>query len=77
MPFKRKELNIGGENLWYLTGLITSDGSLSKDRRHIDITSSDYEFPQDIKDIIGIKRKLDLARGCINSSCKWKKSKTI
>jgi len=46
-----------------LAGLITSDGSLSKDRRHIDITSKDYEFLQDIKDIIGIKNKIGIKFG--------------
>jgi|SRR3989338_7437718 len=44
MPQKRKDLKIEGSNLWYLAGLITSDGSLSKDGRHIDITSEDSNF---------------------------------
>lgn len=63
MPAHRKELNIKGPNLWYLVGLITSDGCLSKDGRHIDITSSDYEFLSKIKNKfsltnrIGIKNK--------------------
>lgn len=40
----RKNLNIAGADLWYLVGLITTDGSLSKDGRHIDITSKDGKF---------------------------------
>jgi hypothetical protein len=44
MPHKRKDLKIEGSNLWYLVGLITSDGYLSSDGRHIDITSKDYNF---------------------------------
>jgi len=41
MPHKRKDLNIKGANLWCFVGLIASDGSLSSDVRHIDITSKD------------------------------------
>lgn len=44
MPHKRKDLKIEGSSLWYLVSLVTSDGSLSKDRRHIDITSENYNF---------------------------------
>jgi len=58
MPNKRKELNIEGPNLWYLVGLITSDGCLCKDGRHIDITSKDYKFLQDIRDSFGISNKI-------------------
>ena len=60
MPKKRKELRIEGANLWYLVGLITSDGNLSPDGRHIDITSSNYDFLQGIKDSIGIKNKIGI-----------------
>jgi len=35
---------IKGCDLWYLVGLIASDGSLSKDGRHINITSKDGDF---------------------------------
>ncbi len=44
MPHTRKDLKIEGSNLWYLVGLVTSDGNLSKDGRHIDITSEDSNF---------------------------------
>jgi len=44
MPHKRKDLKIKGPNLWYLVGLIASDGCLSSDGRHIDITSKDCNF---------------------------------
>jgi hypothetical protein len=57
MPRRRKDLNIKGTNLWYLVGLITSDGNLSPDGRHIDITSSDYDFLLEIKKRIGIENK--------------------
>ena len=44
MANRRKELNTQGADLWYLIGLITSDGCLSKDGRHVDITSKDYQY---------------------------------
>ena len=58
MPNKRKELKIIGPNLWYLVGLITTDGCLSSDGRHIDITSKDFQFLQAIKDATGIKNRI-------------------
>lgn len=36
--------NLPPEKLWYLVGLITSDGSLNKDGRHIEITSKEFDF---------------------------------
>lgn len=63
MPHKRKELKIEGPNLWYLVGLIASDGSLSPDGRHIDITSSEYEFLEGVKSLIGIKNKIGVKYG--------------
>jgi len=58
MPAHRKELKIEGSNLWYLVGLITSDGCLSGDGRHIDITSKDYEFLRVLKNSTGIENKI-------------------
>ena len=55
MPHKRKNLGIKGPKLWYLVGLITSDGCLSSDGRHINITSEDYSF------LRGLKKELELA----------------
>ena len=37
-----------------MVGLITTDGCLSSDGRHIDITSKDYKFLQEIKSSLGI-----------------------
>lgn len=62
MPNKRKELHIEGANLWYLVGLITSDGCLCKDGRHIDITSKDQDFLQEIKERLGL-----ISRVCIKN----------
>jgi hypothetical protein len=46
------------EKLWYLVGLITADGSLSKDKRHIDITTKDYNFLNEIKKEFGLRNKI-------------------
>ena len=43
------------EHLWYVVGLIATDGNLSKDGRHIDITSKDHEFLVSIQRALGIK----------------------
>jgi hypothetical protein len=58
MPQKRKELNIQGSNLWYLAGLIASDGCLSRGGRHIDITSANREFLEDLKAGSGLVNKI-------------------
>lgn len=58
MPAKRKELKIEGPNLWYLVGLITSDGCLSSDGRHIDITAKEKSFLQLIRDSLGLESQV-------------------
>lgn len=63
MPNKRKELKIEGSNLWYLVGLITTDGNLSPDGRHIDITSKDFKFLVGIKNLIEIENKIGIKYG--------------
>lgn len=63
MPAHRKELNIKGPNLWYLVGLIASDGCLSSDGRHIDITSKDFKFLDGVRDLIGIENKIGIKYG--------------
>lgn len=69
MPQKRKDLNITGANLWYLVGLITSDGCLSSDRRHINITAKDRDFLEKLKNALGLTNKVGIKnRGEINES---------
>jgi hypothetical protein len=60
MPHKRKDLKIEGQNLWYLVGLITSDGCLSSDKRHIDITSKDKDFLTELKEAVSINNKIGI-----------------
>jgi DNA-binding transcriptional regulator WhiA len=45
-------------DLAYAVGLITSDGSLSKDGRHIDLTSSDIQQLETFKNVLGLTVKI-------------------
>jgi len=58
MANKRKELKISGANLWYMVGLITSDGCLSSDGRHIDITAKEKSFLNVIKTATGVENRI-------------------
>lgn len=90
MPHRRKDLNIAGPNLWYLVGLITTDGCLSSDGRHINITSKDEKYLIKLKNELGLNnkiraknegrsmdRKAKLANECCLSYEGWSKSKTV
>jgi hypothetical protein len=72
MPQKRKDLKIEGPNLWYLVGLITSDGNLSKDGRHIDITSKDSGFLETLVEKFKISNKV-----CVKNKGTNKEAKRI
>jgi hypothetical protein len=70
MPHKRKELNISGATLWYVVGLITSDGSLSCDGRHINITAKDGGFLANLKASMGITNRIGVKnKDKINEAC--------
>lgn len=46
--------------LAYVIGLLTTDGSLNKDGRHIDFTSKDIQLIKTFKNCLGIKNKIGL-----------------
>ncbi len=46
------------EKLWYFIGWITSDGSLSKDGRHINLTSKDLDLLEMLKEELHITNKI-------------------
>ncbi len=50
--------NIKQEDLWYVVGLIVTDGNLSSDGRHIHITSKDICILERVCDALGIKSKI-------------------
>lgn len=69
MPNKRKDLKIKGANLWYLVGLITSDGCLSSDGRHVNITSKEQDFLKNIKETFGFTNRIGIKnKGMINQA---------
>lgn len=43
------------ENVWYIIGLIATDGNLSRDGRHINITSKDREHLFLVRDALGLQ----------------------
>lgn len=45
-------------HLWYAIGLIATDGNLSKDGRHINLTSKDKDLLDGIKEVLFLKNKL-------------------
>ncbi len=58
MPNRRKRLNFKDKDLWYLVGLIATDGNLSSDERHIDITSKHRDFLETVKRMLGLENKI-------------------
>lgn len=58
MPNTRKNLKFNPPELWYLVGLIASDGCLSQDGRHIEITAKERKFLEELKNRLGLKNKI-------------------
>ncbi len=61
------------EHLWYFVGLITSDGCLARDGRHIILTSKDPDFLHQVKQALGLTCRVgrmdyfpDFLRGVID-----------
>lgn len=46
------------DSLWYLVGLITSDGCLSADGRHVDITAKDKDFLEKVRQEFKLHSKI-------------------
>jgi len=42
-------------DLWYVVGLIATDGCISRDGRHVDITSADRQHLETVRRILGLK----------------------
>src|SRR5258708_23352266 len=52
----------------YAVGLITTDGYLSKDGRHLDLTSKDIEQINNFKNILHLKNKIGIKRDIKNKN---------
>ena len=50
-------------HLWYIIGYIATDGYLSIDGRHINITFKDRQHLYKIRDVLNLKNKPDQALG--------------
>ena len=57
------------KELAYAVGLITTDGSLSKDGRHIDFTSKDLDQIKTFRKIVGSKCKIGIKRSSLGKIC--------
>ena len=60
MAGKRKKLNMNDTMLWYLVGVVTSDGCLSQDGRHVSITAKDKEYLEVLKREAGFACKVGI-----------------
>jgi hypothetical protein len=56
-------------NLSYAVGLITTDGYLSKDGRHLAFTSKDKELIIIFRDILGLKNKIGIKTSGAGKKC--------
>ena len=58
MPGHRKQLVFENKDLWYFVGLIATDGNLSSDGRHINVTAKDPFFLEDVKKALGLQNRV-------------------
>ena len=58
-------------NLAYAVGLITTDGSLSTDKRHINLTSKDLDQIQTFARLLNLKNKIGLKKNSITGDKKY------
>lgn len=58
-------------DLWYIVGYIATDGSLSIDKRHINITSKDRRHLYLIRNALGLKNKIGRKTRSIENDKKY------
>ena len=56
-------------HLWYTVGLIATDGNLSPDGRHINITSKDTKHLIHVKKVLGLTNKIGSKVGAYQTTC--------
>lgn len=69
---RRKEINWSA-NLAYAIGLLTADGCLLNDGRHIDLTSKDVEQLKNFKQCLGLKVKIGYKTSGYNDGKKYRR----
>jgi len=68
MSMKPRPFEIEEKIFWYLVGVIATDGCLSKDARHIDITSVDRDYLTQIRDAIKSRARVTMKRGGLGNT---------
>lgn len=63
--------NISPNTLWYFVGYMATDGYLSKDGRHLNLTSKDTKHLKNIRDALGLKVKLGQKVGGYDKTKKY------
>ncbi len=63
MKLKRNDNIKWSSNIAYAVGLITTDGNLSSNKRHIEFTSKDIQLVKTFKKCLGIKNKIGFKVG--------------
>lgn len=64
-------MKIWGPDVAYIVGLITTNGSLSIDGRHINLTSKDLEQLETFAKILGLKNKIGKKKSSYNPKGKY------
>lgn len=62
MPHKRKQLDVKENDLWYIVGLIATDGCLFKNRKTVNITAKDYHFLDSVRRSLNITNKIGIKK---------------
>jgi len=55
-------------NLAYVVGLITTDGNLSKDGRHLDFTSKDRDLVETFANLLNLDNKINFKKSTFNKN---------
>ncbi len=67
MAIKPRPFEVEEGIFWYLVGIVATDGCLSKDGRHIDITSADRDYLVQIRDAIKSRARATIKRGSLGN----------
>lgn len=62
MPHKRKQLDVKENDLWYIVGLIATDGCLYKNKKTVNITAKDPDFLDSVRRSLNITNKIGVKK---------------
>ena len=52
---KRRSFDVAEPLFWYLVGLVATDGCLSSDGRHVDVTAKDKNFLEQLRQLLDLR----------------------